>query len=100
MSCMRLQVMVFMHYKSTIITIFSSCHLLSALVWISVAFLTVVLFNFRNAKLIKASQPIMLVYILIGELLAGGRVLNAALPLNTSSCITGKESQLFVSGII
>lgn len=48
-----------------------------------------VIFKHQKSKLIKASQPVMLYFIIFGEVLAAIRVLIAALPISDASCISG-----------
>eukprot|EP01035_Chromulina_nebulosa_P031508 gene31508-42008_t len=63
--------------------------LLFAVIVIMVAIYAGLVFNYYNSKLVKAAQPEMLICILIGVLLAGGRVLIAGLPITDVSCISG-----------
>jgi hypothetical protein len=64
-------------------------HVLGALViFVAVVFLILTI-RFRNLADIQNSQEYLLYCILIGGLLAGGRVINAALPLSDSTCVAG-----------
>ena len=76
-----------------VITMSSTFHAiliaLGASLWLGGVVSLVLLWYYRQKKLIKASQPIMLITILAGVFFAGGRVLNAALPITTPSCVVG-----------
>lgn len=61
----------------------------AAAVFVGVGFTGFVIISHRNAKLVKASQPSMLYFILIGQVLAGIRIVIAALPITDGSCIAG-----------
>jgi hypothetical protein len=56
--------------------------------FVAVAFLTLTI-RFRNLAEIQNSQEYLLYCIILGGLLAGGRVINAALPLSDSTCVAG-----------
>jgi ABC-type branched-subunit amino acid transport system substrate-binding protein len=51
--------------------------------------ISVALFQYRTAKLIKASQPGMMCFILLGGIIGSIRVINTGLDITDSSCISG-----------
>jgi len=63
--------------------------LISFIIIVMVVIYTGLTIRFYNSKLVKAAQPEMLICILLGVLLAAGRVLIAAFPINEYSCISG-----------
>jgi hypothetical protein len=60
----------------------------SLVLFVTIVFLILTI-NFRNLAEVQNSQEYLLYCILLGGLLAGGRVINAALPLSDSTCVAG-----------
>ena len=64
-------------------------YFLAAILWIVTIAFGFGLWYYRHSKLIKASQPIMLYFILVGQAFAAARVLNVGLPITDATCIAG-----------
>lgn len=68
--------------KGVVIAFGIMCVVWSVLLWIF-------LFVFREAKVVKAAQAKMSQLVVFGGVLAGGRVINAALTISDNSCTAG-----------
>jgi hypothetical protein len=62
---------------------------LGALVLVLVAGVCFFLYFYRSSKLIKASQPMMMYFILLGEVIGGARVINTGLEITDHTCTAG-----------
>ena len=60
--------------------------LLAATGFVMIAVTAGFVWTHMSSKLIKASQPYMMLYILLGEVLLGVRVIHSTLPISTNAC--------------
>jgi hypothetical protein len=68
--------------KAVVMVVGVMCVVWSALLW-------VFLYVYREAKVVKAAQAKMSMLMVVGGLIAGGRVINAAMTITDASCTTG-----------
>jgi gamma-aminobutyric acid type B receptor len=61
----------------------------AGILFLVTAFFTFMVVTYRQTKLIKASQPPMMAFILFGEILGGIRVIVAGLPITDATCTAG-----------